>query len=884
VDDVVKIIKPQALGLLSRPYEFRREFWLGLTAIAFTPIGEAACLLPETAMWPFLAEELPPDQPLDMAIPKACAEFLAIAHAFAPGGLAAESVEVGIQLGPLTKMLSVTGDRRFSLSSVTQAVPFITMPVDWAHAFGGKDFADNPLGIGATPIDGTEGEVYPAPNVVDPKLGTEAYQTPSSFSPVDLQWPARARRVGTHDEAWLNEDFPGFARDIDWRFFNCAPADQWFAGGLTGDETYSFKNLHPTQPLLRGQLPGLAPRLFLVRKGEEATGFEEVPLALSTVWCFPHRERLVLVHHGRARLREEDGADIAYALLGADRLGALRPAGEFRAVLEKRLDRKDGAIHTLRDADLVPQEWLRPDPALTPSVSAAMAQIRARPRRRAERELAAQRDAMKARGLDPDKFAGMTLPPDPAPPTLDELPAFMAKAEAEAAEQKAKAEAEATAAKANAAAKLAAAGVPADEIRKRLEAKPKGPPSFSAVGARADAAKQIAALRLRGIATQDVEAQLASTEFNAQLEHAEATLRDTYRLNAQHQDPADELPSDRSAEIRALVTGDTQAARARYDLHGADLSGLDLPGLDLSGVCLDGADLRGTTLTGANLQNAVLAHARMTGCVLDAADLSGANLGRAHLSGASLRRAVLKKSVLAAADLTGAVLEGANLEGTDLSEAILTDADFTGVSAPKLVAIKLSLRGLHAPAIVLTKAVFIECDLEGADLSGATLDQASFIQCNLVGVQLNDARLRRVVFARQCNLANANLSGSDLTEANLRETPLPGANLADAIVERADFSGADLTGGVLTRLRAAGSRWIAANLSGAKLQGADFAQADMARVNLCGAHLVKVSVYEANMPRMQLDQDTVREGNFTTRTRYRPLYQPPENPAELPPA
>ena len=82
----MKIIKPRIISLLTRPFEFRREFWLGLATLAFVPVGDTEILLPETAMWPFLAEELPPDQPLDAAIPKARAEFLAIAHAHAQNG------------------------------------------------------------------------------------------------------------------------------------------------------------------------------------------------------------------------------------------------------------------------------------------------------------------------------------------------------------------------------------------------------------------------------------------------------------------------------------------------------------------------------------------------------------------------------------------------------------------------------------------------------------------------------------------------------------------------------------------------------------------------------------------------------------------------------
>jgi uncharacterized protein YjbI with pentapeptide repeats len=779
----------------------------------------------------------------------------------------------------------VCGDRLLNRSQVTRPVPFTTMPIDWKHAFGGKGFADNPLGKGAVPIDGTAGQIRAVPNVVDPLLDREAHRTPSGFAPVDQMWPARARMAGTYDDTWLKQDFPGFPRDIDWRFHNIAPWDQWLPDWLVGDETYAFKNLHPTQLLLRGRLPGMAPRLFLVRKGQEDASFEEIPLTLTTVWCFPHRERLVLVHHGQARLAEEDGSDIARVVLGTDRLGALRPPDDFHAVMVKRLDRQNGPMHAMRDADLVPEEWLRPDPALTPQVSAASEQMRARTRRRAERDLAAQREDLKARGLDPDKHLPSALPPEKPLPTLDELPAFLAEAEVEAAAQHAKAEVDLAASKAKAAEQLAAAGMPAEEIRQKLDAKPKGPPAFSAASFRAGLEQQATAMRVMGTLTLPLEAQLASPEFNAQLAEAEATLRNTYRLSAQHQDAADPLPADRSAEIRRLVTGDSKAARALYDLHGADLAGLDLSGIDLSGVCLDGANLADTSFAGAKLTDVVLAHARMAGCVLDEADLSGANLGKAKLAGASLRKTNLRNAVLAGADLTGAKLAGADLEAADLSETVLIDTDFTDVSAPNLLAMKLTLRGLHAPGIVLTKARFVECDIAGADWTGAALDQAMFLQCNLAGIQLSGARMRNSVFVQRCDLAQANLSGADLTEANLRETGLPGADLTDAIVERADFSGADLSAAVLARIRGAGSRWVAANLSGANLHGADLAQADLARVDLRGAYVVEVSAYEANAPRAILDSNTVRTGSFTKRLRYRPLYQPPESqPSESQPA
>jgi uncharacterized protein YjbI with pentapeptide repeats len=870
---IMKVIKPQTLGLLTRPFEFRREFWLGCAAIAFLPIGESASLLPETALWPFLAEELPPDQPLDAVIPKARAEFVVVAHAFAPGGAVAPMVSTGAQLGLVTKQLDVFGDRQLDRTSgqITEPVSFSHMKLDWTRAYGGKQFADNPLGKGVTPVDGSDGRIVPVENVIRRSPDGERTRGPAAYGPVDQMWPVRAKLSGTYDDAWLKQDFPGFARDIDWHFFNIAPTDQWLPQPLAGDETYAFKNLHPDHPLLEGRLPALAARLFLSRKAhDDDGGFEEVPLTPTTVWFFPHRERLVLVYHGRARLAEEDGSDIARLILGADRIGALRPAEEFHSVMVKRTDPKDGALYALRDQDLVPAELL-PPPAIADTGPSPLQQILARQIRRAEREAMASREKMRALGLDPDKFLGPSLPPpDLTMPALEELPAIIAAAEAQAKAEKEKAEAVATAKKAEVAAQLAATGMPEEEIKKLLDGKPKGPPTFSA----AAMLSEIDAVRALGLMTPEAELQLASPETIAQWQTAEREIRNSYRLTAQHQDRAEALPAERSREIRRLVSSDTAAARALYDLHGADLSGLDLAGIDLSGVCLDGADLTETSFADAKLVNTVLAHSLMVGCVLDGADLTGANLGKAQFLGATFNRATLKNAVLAGADLTNASMVGADLEGADLTDTITAGADFSDVHAPGVLAMKLSLRGFHAPGVVLAKAKFIECDLEHANLAGATLEQAVFLQCNLASVRLVGAQMCKAVFVQRCTLENADLSRADLSEANLRETALQGAKLDGANVEQADLSGADLTGAVLTHARAAGSRLIAANLRLADLSYADFSTADLSRADLRGTNLIEVSVYEANLQRTKLDRDTRRRGMFTTRMRYLPIYEP----------
>lgn len=874
----MKIIKPQTLSLLTRPFEFRREFWLGVAVVAFMPVGETPALLPEAAMWPTLAEELPPDQPLDAVMPKARPEFLAVAHCFAPDGLAAPLVRTGIQLGPLIKLLDVHGDRDFDEQArrISPPVPFTHMPMDWTRTYGGAGFADNPLGKGAGVGEGSRGRIVPVQNIINPKLGRDGARVPAAFAPLDQMWPARAALAGTYDDRWLKQDFPGLASDINWEFFNAAPRDQWLPQPLAGDETYAFKNLHPEQKLQKGRLPGMVPRLFLVRKNIAGGGFEEVPLSLTTVWFFPHRERLALVHHGRARILEEDANDIARVVVGADRLGAPRPAEQFHAVMVKRADSKDGVMHTLRDADLVPEEWL-PPPTPMPNVAAsAFTLATARARARAERDNAAAREEVQAKGLDPDKYGPPPLPPPHPPPTLEELPAFAEAeiAKAEAAKTAALAAIEAK--KTEMATRLRAADVPEEEIERRINPKAKGPPTLSAAAMRADMAAQIAAMRTLGQLTFGLEAQLASPEMAAQLNAAEAAARDGYRLMAHLQDPADPQPSEHNLELRRLIASDTAAARALYDLHGADLSGLDLSGLDLSGICLDNANLAGTSFVGSNLAGAVLAHAGMQGCRLDGADLSGANLGHAQLAGASLRQARLMKSVLAGADLTNASLAGADLEGADISGIITTGTDFSGVHAAEILAVKLSLPGLRAPGIVLTKAKFIECNLQGADLTGANLERAVFVQCNLIGIRVGRARMGKSVFVKECSLLGANMTGADLTGANLRETNLRGANLNGASIANADFSRADLSDARLNVVRANAVRMVATDLRRADLRLGDFARADLARADLRGANLTGMSVFEANLPRARLDQTTRHGGMFRTRLRYLPVYEPPK--------
>ncbi|NKE19046.1 DUF2169 domain-containing protein [Roseomonas oryzicola] len=871
----MRVIKPLSVGMLTRPFERARRFHLGAAVLLYVPLGEVPALFSEAAMWTMLSEELPPEQALDGSMPKGAAEFLVTGRAFAPGGAAAPAVRVGAAFAGRAKTLIAVGDRHLEGDRATQPVPFTEMPLDWSRAYGGPKFAENPLGRGMEemPLPGI-GYRIALPNIQDPTVPPERrHLRPAGFGPIDQTWPQRARHAGTYDDAWLQNDFPGLPKDLDWRFFNLAPEDQRFPRAFDGIEEYAFENLHPAMPQLRGRLPGVAPRLFIARRGNEDT-LEEVALGLTTVWFFPHRERAVLIHHGSVDIAEEDGRDVARLVLGADFRGAMRPAEHFRSVMMARLDPENGALLALRDSDLIPAELMMADPMTAPPPGDAGEGdiLGQRFRERTAREIEGARAYVASFGLDPDEHAPTLPPPEEPPPDLETLPTRLERISREADEMQRQQEAEHAVRRASLDKELEASGVmtPA-ELEAEVNTPAAGPPRITAAGSRADLMQIALNARAAGGDPSEINDILNDPEMNLLWERSETQAREAYRLGAHHQNPAPALDAAANARIHAeLAAG---RAKPRADLCGADLRGLDLSGYDLTEAWLDGADLRGASLAGARLAGAVLAHGNFDGCNLAGADLAAANLGRAKLAGAMLERANLAEAVLTSASLENAVLRGAVLDGADLTDAKLAGADLRGARAKGLTLTKVALPGLMAAGAVFDGAVFIDCDLSGADLTGGSLIEAHFIRTVAPGLLAVGANLNKAAFAENCSLDDARFVGARLGEANLRATRLMRADFSEAILDGADLSDAVAAGARLFHVSARGARFIATDFRDAVLARGDFAGALLSRADLRGADLTEASFYEADLARVHTDRSTRYQGMFQTRMRLRPRRQ-----------
>lgn len=845
------VIKPQALGLSSRPIEFRKRFGLSVSGYLHVPFAQAAkgSLWSEQSMWNFLGREMP--LPLiDEGIAKTTSEYLVHGSAYTTADRR-EAVAVQVRLGDLVKTVLVFGDRHWAGAQQSRPQPFTSQPLVWERAYGGTGFAPNPQGIGLRPIDG----VHRLPNLELPtdrpeRPGVDV--APAGFGMLDVMHPQRAALRGTYDEAWLEDHSPGFAPDTDWRYFNMAPRDQWFERQLVGDEAYALNNLHPTRPGISGRLPGFRVRAFTsYGAGPGAAAgdrLREVKMHLTTVWFFPHAERMVLVFHGLAETAHDDACDVLRLMGGVERLGEPRPPEHYLEVMAKRLDARLAIVHALNDTELMPVGIDSHDPeveqahaVMRPEGLRENAQYR-----RAQIDVELARDLVRSNGKDPDAL-GIRLAPREKPPTVPELPAYLEKLQKEMDAQKWAALADAV-----------THTEQAIELMKLGKIDPaasahRGPPKFRA-------REQLAEIA-HGYALADLS--FDPRTMAPKLSQQELMLHIDYLQGAHQQPPAPRLEGKAAQAARGEVEwllGRGVKAWPGIDLTGVDLSGLDLSGIQLHGAWLESADLRNSRLCGTDFSSAVLAHADLRGADATGACFKGANLGRAQLARATLDLANFDQALLANCALGQTQLRGASLTRTDLLDTTWGAANWRSAVGSGLLFYKLDLRGLRLPAAQLASTSFIQCDLRGVEFAGARLSGCSFVGCNADGASFVEAVLNGATFADGTTLVAADMTGADLRSANLGGCDLTGARLQRARLDQANFGMARMVGCNAHLAQAPGAMMRKTVLTNAVLTGAILQNAILQHADLRGTDLRAANLYGADLARVLRDDATIMSG------------------------
>lgn len=881
----MKTVKPDKLSILQRTFEHEGQPRFVLSLLCGFTIDQPRALLSEVEIWKIAADALASENSvIDEGNVKVKGELLVNGKCFVPGGEPAAVSFVRLQFRDIDKRLAVIGDRRWKHGVPTQPEPFVEMPVDWPHAFGGEGFSPNPLGKGVRPIEVDGKKVHPLPNIEDPKHLIDAPSDrpkPVGLGAQDITWPQRFEKVGTHDLKWLETRYPGFAADMDPTLFNAAPEDQHVEGYLRGGEVFVVENMHPERPRIEGQLPDVVPRAFVTHRDPAgAESFREIAMRMDTVRLIPHLEVGIVVFRGVLDVWEDDAADIVHLVAALEAPGQRRTPEHYRHALELRLDKEKGALMVLKNEDLMPpreegyepgryktevDEWVQKEDLLAQNL-----------RRKQEKEFEKAKARIVAAGMDPLDFGMDELPPlepIPDPYDVDAIAELMEREEKLAEERKAELEEKKAAMEQNAREQFAAAGQDYDALVEQALKDNAGPPKFTAAKHLEWMRNMLTIAREGDMPLEELEQQLVDPKFEQEMIELEDDLKRLYWFNAHMQQPFEPCGREGSEMFRAEieVAHHNDIPLEDRDFSGADLSGLDLAGINLRGAFLEAVNLTGTNLSGANLEGAVLAHATVRETNLTGANLSKANLGGATFDGADLSGCTLTETVLAGAKLSHTTFRGANLKKVSfLDTQFGAEVDLSEVVAEDFQLIRADLRGTRLRGADLTQGVMFEVDARGADWSGINLTKAGVLGCKLDEVRFCEGKLEACQFVYECSLHGADFAHAQMPQAILRGVDLGGARFDHACLDQADLSSSDLSDASLYQARARSALLIRTNLTRANLTGADLLGAILQKAILCGTNLKGANLFSADLAKARADGDTVIENTNMKRTRQIP--------------
>ncbi|MFO0615118.1 MAG: DUF2169 domain-containing protein [Polyangiaceae bacterium] len=722
--------------------------------------------------------------PSDLVDFKTNAEVMLRGTCHVPKGAPVAQCGVHFGVGAWSKSLRVVGPRVWVGDAPSDPVPFISMPVTYARAFGGKDYKPNPAGVGI----GTN-EVPNVEAAREPIQSRSQKYTPGGFGPINCAWTPRAEKLGKGKSKYGRGFHPD---DFDWTYFQSAPADQQIDGYLKGDELLTLQNLHPSLPVLKTKLAGTRVRAFV---NEAGSGFSEVKMVLDTVFVDGDAGEVYLTWRGLGPSRDMALSHVTGILFASESFdSAPLSASHYQAELEARE----------RD----PRKKL--DPFLSKDELALI-----------ERAEASQKGPPVAPGAgDPlpaelegrlSKFEG---------PGKGHLAAALARVMSLGKKQG-----------------LDLTSYLASSLDRRGPPSP-GKSTSGLKGTSTSLHEKIEEARWQTAGTGKPMPS-AFDDYDAARAHPEVEKR----LGKPR---AGRPPPDANADNLAGkdLTGEDFSGRdlSQKDLRGSKLDGALLARTNLRGALLAGASLEGAVLDAADLTGADLAGANLTQAVLNGATLSGASLVRAVLT-----RALFNEANLSGADLSSATGESpiftkANMDGASLREVefvklVANESTFKGASLVKAkllrsVFSRCSLEGASLEDASLDWASFVGSKLPNATAMRAAGEHTTWCETDLSGADFRRARLPHALFnlanAKQAKFGFADLRNGQFFRALLERTELDSSNLYEA-----KFNSAVINGASFRRANLFDARFI--DVVGV---GHDFSEANLKKaiVELVDAH------------------------------------------------
>lgn len=905
------IIKPRTLGILTKSERRRVGASFIVSAFGMFDLSHPDHFEGDQALWMAAAEGVAPGSFLDIGMPKPCAEILVGGKACPAGGVATPAMLLDYAIGPVSKRIAVVGDRYWTLDGrgMSDPVPFTSMPLDPARAFGGPGHPTNPGGLGYRAHDRmVAGELVALPNLEDiPHLIGDPLDNPQPilFGPGDPTSPERRRYAGTYDQAWLDELAPALPDDADPRLFLIGPEDQRLPGYLAGDEPYRLIGFAADTPGLEGRLPGFRVRAFLGMEGRP-NELVELPMVIDTLWLMAGLRRGILIYRGAQAVADIDGLDVRQVMLAYERMtDPPRSYEHYLETLARRTDPENAHKTALDDRPLSP---LRSEELDAEKLAARIAYNEAeRDRRHAASVFMMERQLEKS-GLPPSLWPE---PPPPPPvtmifPTPEEFESgdidYGALFDGLDAERKRMeetvAQIEADAEKTRAAmegidftkedggldALLASlGGDPVENPLKAVDAALAAfkPPEKDPLAPEGSHEKLMDALAEAGSFREKLAAAQAGPDDETLLERAIARFR--------------RLPEGSLLyEVRQAMGNLTDFKVPGADDLGAILDEITAPGAPtpppprppqpVSSIVAEGLAIpelpgeKRAEVTAkldeldATLRSSFPKLAGREGSALDAllADLAQPDAEplpsdpRAAIAAAEARIGSTAKEVEAELD----AMEASYVEGMTQARRSTPGAMFPADALSPTSARRF---GEVALADKIVSRSFAGCDLAGVDLAGVDLTG-----WDLTGVFLEKADLRGTRFAgakmtqatlTEADLTDADLTGVDLTEANLSKARLnfarlDGARLDNARAFETDFGDASLKGASLADLSIMMAKFSRTDFTGARLSSLSFLRSPCENTIFDDAVLERCQLIEANLVGVRFRNATMRECAF----------------------
>ena len=865
----MKISKPFCLSIQVRPYRWRGQARIGLSAAVLVDMRQGFPVLQnEAGLWSFVAEHLDSEGILDLGMPKPNAEFLVSGHAYTAHSDDKTQCRVRVQVNDRVKQLQVYGDRYYLDNRITPPQPFEQMSLGWHNAYGGPGFENNPMGKGTVEevINGVRARRMP--NIEWPDHPIRHFRDiihPAGLGAQSITWPLRFGKVGTYSDEWKKTDAPGFFPDMDPSLFNAAMADQIFQGQsqLPPNTEYRVWNMHPDKPCWQGTVPAWQVRCLieLQKTAASAPQMHDVELVPTTLWLVPHLESYIVLFHGTLPCWYDDGEEIRHILGALEWAYSPKTHDHYLQYMQTRLDHDESALLAYEDEQLLPENLKTAGFDIKPDLNGAMWEKQHRLQRYL---LLHARTDLQAMGLDAEQYLPEFVGPMPRP-DMAQLREKQKKRDLYAREQRAEL------VEAKAAARRFRQSEGKDKALPALLGQPDFLKTMDELNDRInvpvlDPEKDHRALN--ALQSQIREAQTAGD--NAAI--VEQQRRRGFLFSAQYRSGTYVLDEIVARERRQQAV---QAAQAGGHLHGMDLSG---------------ADLRGLVFHNCDLTQAVLMRADMTETTFDSCDFSEAVLFSGRFRKTQFRNCRFRTTNLSRTRFDTVVFAECQFHQAIVDESRFSACDFSGAHFSESVLRHLTFQNVAMAGLVLDATVMLECELDHVLATGARLNKCAFYECRFINSAFADSCLTRCAFAlcdmshmsfaetelsaftliAENPLVNCDFSGSQISDGSMRGLHFQRPRFVQAIIrntdcsksvfEQADCRGMETPDGVFMRTEFRQSDFTAANLMTGLFRKATFIHTNFRKVNF----------FRSDFAESSIDAGSLHDDNYTRQIQLEP--------------